>query len=263
MTVINPAHNGRSFDKVTIITGGSKGIGEGCARVFCAAGAKVVICARGRDAGERMAAELSAKGPGECHFEVCDVTEPEQIRELVEKTVQRYGRLDCLINNAGTHISKTVFDHTEDEWDLIINTNLKGYFLCVKAVLPHLVAAKGNIINMSSMVGLVGQSRAVAYAASKGGIVTMTRALALDLAPHGVRVNCICPGWVETPLVEDWFNQQPDPEEARRYIYSVHPLGRIATVEEVGEAAAFLASDAASFITGIALPVDGAVTLGY
>ena len=263
MTAINPVHNGRSFDKVTIITGGSKGIGEGCARVFCAAGAKVVICARGREAGERMAAELSAKGPGECHFQVCDVAEPEQVHELVEKTVQRHGRLDCLINNAGTHISKTVFDHTEEDWDLIIETNLKGYFLCVKAALPHLVAAKGNIINMSSMVGLVGQSRAVAYAASKGGIVTMTRALALDLAPHGVRVNCICPGWVETPLVEDWFSQQPDPEEARRYVYSVHPLGRIATVEEVGEAAVFLASDAASFIAGIALPVDGAVTLGY
>ena len=248
--------------KVIVVTGGAKGIGRGCAQVMAGKGATIVIADNDEQAGPQAEAELQQTG-AQALFVPTDVSQSEPVTEMVERTVAEYGQLDCLLNNAGTHISKTVFDQTEEEWDRLIDVNLKGYFLCAKAALPHLVAAKGNIINMSSMVGLVGQSRAVAYAASKGGIVAMTQALALDLAPDGVRVNCICPGWVETPLVEDWFHQQPDPEEARRYIYSVHPLGRIATVEEVGEAAAFLASDAASFITGIALPVDGGVTLGY
>jgi NAD(P)-dependent dehydrogenase (short-subunit alcohol dehydrogenase family) len=116
---------------------------------------------------------------------------------------------------------------------------------------------------MSSMVGLVGQSNAGAYSATKGGIVAMTKGMALDLASDGIRVNCICPGWVSTPLVEDWFGQQPDPEAARKYIFGVHPLGRIATPEEIGAVALFLASDAAGFVTGVAVPVDGALTLGY
>ncbi len=248
--------------KVIVVTGGAKGIGLGCARVMAGKGATVVLADIDEQAGPEAEADLRETGVNAL-FVATDVSKWEVVTRMVERTISEYGQLDCLLNNAGTHISKTVFDQTEEDWDRLIDINLKGYFLCTKAALPHLVTAKGNIINMSSMVGLVGQSRAVAYAASKGGIVAMTQALALDLAPDGVRVNCICPGWVTTPLVEDWFSQQPDPEEARRYIYSIHPLGRIATVEDVGEAAAFLASDAASFITGIALPVDGAVTLGY
>ena len=248
--------------KVVVVTGGANGIGLGCAQVMARHGASIVIADIDEEAGPEAEANLREMG-GQALFVPTDVSQSEPVAQMVEQTVAEYGRLDCMLNNAGTHISKTVFDQTEEEWDRLINTNLKSYFLCTKAALDHLVAAKGSIINMSSMVGLVGQSRAMAYCASKGGIVAMTKALALDLAPYGVRANCICPGWVVTPLVEDWFNQQPDPEEARQYIYSVHPLGRIATVEEVGEAAAFLSSDAASFITGIALPVDGAVTLGY
>lgn len=248
--------------KVIIITGGAKGIGLGCARVMARHGASIVIADIDEEAGPEAEADLRAMD-ARALFVPTDVSQSEPVRQMVEQTIAEYGRLDCVLNNAGTHISKTVFDHTEEDWDLIINTNLKSYFLCTKAALDHLVATKGSIINMSSMVGLVGQSRATAYAASKGGIVAMTKSLALDLAPYDVRVNCICPGWVETPLVEHWFSQQPDPAEARKYIYSVHPLGRIATQDEVGEAVAFLASDAASFITGIALPVDGAVTLGY
>ena len=248
--------------KVVIVTGGAKGIGLGCAQVMARRGGSIVIADIDEQAGAEAEASLRAAG-SQALFVTTDVSQADHVEGMVARAVEEFGGVDCLLNNAGTHISKTIFEQTEEEWDRLIATNLKGYFLCTKAALPHLVVRRGNIINMSSMVGLVGQSRAVAYAASKGGIVAMTQALALDLAPHGVRVNCICPGWVQTPLVEDWFNQQPDPEEARRYIYSVHPLGRIATVEEVGEAAAFLASEAASFITGVALPVDGAVTLGY
>ncbi len=249
-------------DKVVIVTGGAKGIGLGCARVMAGKGASIVIADVDRAAGSEAQSDLRKAGH-QAIYVPTDVTRAEEVENLVQEAVASFGHLDCLLNNAGTHISKTIFDQTEEEWDRLLDINLKGYFLCAKIALPHLVERQGSIVNMSSMVGLVGQSRATAYAASKGGIVAMTKAMALDLAPAGVRVNCICPGWVQTPLVEDWFNQQPDPEQARQYIYSVHPMGRIATVEEIGEAVTFLASDAAAFITGVALPVDGGVTLGY
>ncbi len=249
-------------DMVVIVTGGAKGIGLGCAKVMAAKGASVVIADTDRRTGPHAQSDLRRAGH-QAIFVATDVTHADQVEKMVQQAVSKFGRIDCLLNNAGIHISETVFEQSEEEWDQLLDINLKGYFLCAKAALPHLVDRRGSIINMSSMVGLVGQSRATAYAASKGGIIAMTKAMALDLAPEGVRVNCVCPGWVQTPLVEEWFSQQPDPEQAREYIYSIHPMGRIATVEEVGEAVAFLASDAASFITGIALPVDGGVTLGY
>ena len=249
-------------DKVVIVTGGAKGIGLGCAKVMAAKGASVVIADTDRGTGPHAQSDLRRAGQ-QAIFVPTDVTSADQVEKMVQQAVKKFGRIDCLLNNAGIHISETLSDQTEEEWDRLLEVNLKGYFLCAKAALPHLVDRRGSIVNMSSMVGLVGQSRAPAYAASKGGIVAMTKAMALDLAPQGVRVNCVCPGWVQTPLVEEWFSQQPDPDEAREYIYSIHPMGRIATVEEVGEATAFLASDAASFITGVALPVDGGVTLGY
>ena len=135
--------------------------------------------------------------------------------------------------------------------------------MCSKYAIPHLCKNKGCIINISSMVGLVGQPNAVAYSATKGGQIAMTKSMAIDLAPRGVRVNAICPGWITTPLVDDWFSQQPDEQAAREYIYGAHPMGRIGTIEECGKAALFLATDDSAFATGIALPIDGGVTLGY
>lgn len=247
--------------KVAIVTGGAKGIGLGCARVFCTEGARVVIADRDEESGVEAEVELGREG--EVWFVPTDVTLGSSVQHLASEVVARWRGIDILLNNAGYHLSKTVLDTSEEEWDYILDTNLKSVFLCSKYALPSLIERRGCIINMSSMVGLVGQSKAGAYSASKGGIVAMTKGMALDFAPQGVRVNCLCPGWVQTPLVEDWFGQQPDPEAARRYIYSVHPLGRIATPEEVGQAALYLASEESSFVTGIALPVDGAVTLGY
>jgi NAD(P)-dependent dehydrogenase (short-subunit alcohol dehydrogenase family) len=251
----------RLSEKVAIVTGGAKGIGLGCVHVFASEGARVVIADKDEEAGKRAESDLSPVG--EVWFAPTDVTSTDSVRSLMEAVAMRWGGIDVLLNNAGYHISKTVLETSEEEWDYILDTNLKSVFLCSKYALPSLMGRKGCIINMSSMVGLVGQSKAGAYSASKGGIVAMTKGMALDFAPHGVRVNCICPGWVATPLVEDWFGQQPDPEAARRYIYSVHPVGRIATAEEVGRAALFLATEDSSFVTGVALPVDGAVTLGY
>ena len=182
---------------------------------------------------------------------------------MINKVIQTFGRLDILVNNAGYHISKNVQETSEEEWEFIINTNLRSTFLCSKYALPHLRKVKGTIINISSMVGLVGQPNAGAYSATKGGQIAMTKNMAIDFAPDGVRVNVICPGWIQTPLVEDWFNQQKDPEAARKYIFGQHPLGRIGTIEECGQAAAFLASDEALFMTGSVITLDGGITLGY
>ena len=252
----------RLKNKVAIITGSSKGIGEGIARVFVQEGAKVVIVCRTESAGVKMADELGAK-EGKAIFVQTDLTKSEAIQNLINKTVEAFCKIDILVNNAGYHISKNAEDTSEEEWEFIQDTNLRSTFLCSKYSLPYLKKTKGNIINISSMVGVVGQPNAAAYSASKGGQIAMTKNMAIDYAQYGVRSNVICPGWIATPLVEDWFNQQKDPQAARKYIYGQHPLGRIGTIEECGQLAAFIASDNAAFITGARFDIDGGVTLGY
>ncbi len=249
-------------DQVALVTGAAKGIGKGCALVLAQHGFQIAVADLDEPAGEATAAQIGSLGV-QSRFVRCDVSQHEQVKDLIASVVESFGRLDILINNAGYHISKSVEQTSEQEWDYIINTNLKSVFLCSKYAIPHLRKTRGTIVNMSSMVGLVGQPNAGAYSATKGGIIAMTKGMALDLASDGIRVNCICPGWVQTPLVEDWFGQQPDPEGARKYIYGQHPLGRISTIEEIGRAALFLCSEESSSVTGVALPVDGGVTLGY
>jgi len=250
-------------DKVAIVTGSSKGIGEGIARVFSGEGAKVAVVCRTAPEGKKMAEELGA-AQGRAIFIQTDVIDSQQIQSMINATVKTFGRLDILVNNAGYHISKNVEETSEAEWEFIVNTNLRSTFLCSKYAIPHLRKTKGNIVNISSMVGLVGQPNAGAYSATKGGQIAMSLGMAIDFAPDGIRVNVICPGWIQTPLVEDWFGQQKDPAAARKYIYGQHPLGRIGTIEECGRAALFLAcNDDSAFITGITLNIDGGITLGY
>jgi NAD(P)-dependent dehydrogenase (short-subunit alcohol dehydrogenase family) len=252
----------RLLDKVAIVTGSSKGIGEGIAREFSREGAKVVVVCRHEEQGKKMAAEFG-EAEGRAVFIRTDLTKSEEVRALIDKTIETYGKLDILANNAGYHISKNVEQTTEDEWEFIQNTNLRSTFLCSKYAIPHLRKTKGNIINISSMVGLVGQSNAGAYSATKGGQIAMSRGMALDFAKDGIRVNVICPGWIDTPLVDDWFSQQKDPEAARKYIFGRHPLGFIGTIEDCGKAAVYLASSDSAFVTGITLNIDGGITLGY
>jgi len=251
-------------DKVGIVTGGSKGIGEGCARALCAAKWKVVICAREIETGKQLAAKLTAAGPGECHFEACDVRLPEQIRRVVETTLERYGRLDCLVNNAGWHPpSLPIDDFSIEDFKDLLQLNIVSYFAGCKFALPHLRKTRGNIINMGSLVGIMGQEYATTYCATKGAISAFTKALAIEEAQHGVRVNAILPGCVITPLGRSILAQARDPKAAENHLQVIQWLGRPGTIDEVGQACLFLASEAASFITGIELILSGGAELGY
>ena len=248
--------------KTAIVTGGSKGIGAGIAEVFCEEGAHCFIIARGRDAIDAKVVELRKAG-GKADGIVCDVGKSGDVRAMTEKVVREAGGIDVLVNNAGYHNSKGIEALSEEDWDGLLDTNLKSVFLCTKFALLALKKSKGTVINMSSMVGLVGQPNACAYAATKGGIIALTKNLAIDLAPYGIRVNVICPGWIQTPLVEEWFEKQEDPAAARKYIYGQHPIGRIGTAQEVGKVALFLATGDSVFTTGSVIECDGGITLGY
>lgn len=249
-------------DKVAIVTGSSKGIGVGIARVFSQEGAKVVVVCRTEEKGKKMADELGAS-QRRAIFIRTNLTKIEDIRNMINKTIETFGCLDILVNNAADIIHKSVEETSEDEWQFIQDTNLRSTFLCSKYAIPHLRRTKGNIVNISSMAGVVGHAKTGAYLATKGGQIAMTKGMAVDLGPDGIRVNVICPGFIRTPLAEDWINQQEDPDAALKYVSSKHPLGRIGTIEECGKVAAFLASDEASFITGAVIPVAGGLTLGY
>lgn len=251
-------------NKVVIVTGGSKGIGEGCARVFVDAGAMVVICARGEKEGQALAAELSAKGPGTCDFIRCDVSKPEQIESMVDTTIEMHGRLDCLINNAGYHPPhKRIGDFTVEEFQDVFNVNLVSYFVACRRALPHLEKTRGSIINMSSLVGEMGQEGATTYCATKGGITAMTKALAIEVAADGVRVNAVLPGNIVSDSRVKAVESAENGDWLDKWLDSNQHNNRSGTNEETGTACLFLASDAASFISGVALNVSFGAELGY
>ena len=247
----------RLKDKVALITGGTSGIGEATALLFAKEGAKVTITGRDEKRGQAVA-ERTMKDGGNAIFIRGDVCRAEECRHAVDETLRAFGGLDILFNNAGVFFPHTAVDCTEEEWDLQIDVNLKGTFLMSKAALPHMIEQRrGVIINNSSGWGIAGGDAAVAYCASKGGVVLLTKAMAIDHGRQGIRVNCICPGDVDTPML---------PEDARLrglkwedYLAgcSDRPLGRIGTTDEIARAVLFLASDDSSFMTGAAMVVDG------
>jgi len=250
-------------DKVAIITGGAKGIGQGCVRVFTKHGCAVMIADRDEKGGPAAAKEVNDAG-GRAVFQRCDVTREEDIRSVIEETVRQHGRLDCIVNNAGWHPPAMTIEQTSAaDFEAQLRLNLTSTFLGCKYALPHLRKTKGTIVVMSSATGLLGQTQAASYAASKAGQVGLVRALALDLAKEGVRINAVCPSCVMTPLMREWANTLKDPEEALRMIEHYQPIGRMASIEEIGEVCAFLASAEASFITGQSILADGAASLGY
>jgi L-fucose dehydrogenase len=250
-------------DKVAIVTGGSKGIGLGCTRVFAKYGCRVVIAARGEEAGRKAVDELAAAGQA-ASFVPTDVAAEADMRALIDATIAQFGRLDCIVNNAGWHPPAMTIDQTSvADYEKLLRLNLVSTFMGCKFAVPHLRKTRGNIINMSSEVGLIGQAAAPSYVSSKAGQLGLTKALAVDLAPEGIRVNAVCPAGVMTPLMREWANTQYDPAAALKMVDSWHLLGRMATIEEIGEVCAFLASDEASFITGQAICPDGGAPLGY
>jgi NAD(P)-dependent dehydrogenase (short-subunit alcohol dehydrogenase family) len=250
----------RLHNKVALITGGTSGIGEATAALFAREGARIAITGRNRDRGQKVVAAIEQAG-GKAIFLECDVRSAEQCRRAVNETLNTFGSLNVLFNNAGVYYPHTALDCTEEEWDLQIDINLKGTFLMSKYALPAMIAqGSGVIINNSSGWGIVGGDAAVAYCASKGGVVLLTKAMAIDHGRQGIRVNCICPGDVDTPML---------PEDARMrglkwqdYLAGAanRPMGRVGTPEEIAKAVLFLASDDSSFMTGSALVVDGGGT---
>ena len=250
-------------NKVVLITGGSKGIGEGCVRAFAGAGAKVLFCARHEEEGLALAAEVNRTGPGEAHFIRCDVSRVEEIQHLIEATVARYDRLDCLINNAGWHPPhKSIDQFSIAEFRDLLDSNLVSIFAACKFALPHLRRTQGNIINMSSLVGAMGQLHATTYVATKGAITAFTKALAIDEAEHGVRVNSVSPGNIFTPLWQEAIDAASDPDRCRDEGKAAQLLGRMGTIDEVGKLCLFIASEA-TFTTGVDHMISGGAELGY
>lgn len=246
-------------DKVAIITGGNRGIGLATAKLFIENGARVAITGRDESAGRAALESLH-----DAIFIQGDVTQNADCERIVNETVRAFGRLDILFNNAGIILrNRNVEATTEEEWDATFDTNVKSIFLMSRAALPHLrKTGESAIINTSSYVGLVGFPGLAAYAASKGAVVNLTRAMALDHARENIRVNCICPGSVETDMIHAAWKLYGNTAEAARVWAAKHPLNRIASAEEIARLVLFLASAESSFITGAAIPIDGGITAG-
>lgn len=243
--------------KVAIVTGGASGIGRATALLFAQEGAAVAIVDINEEKAKATAAEIEARG-GKAIFILCDITRAEDCRNAVEKTVTTFGRLHILFNNAGIIRRADVLDTTEEEWDRVMAVNVKSVFLMSKYAIPYMAqAGGGSIINTSSGWGLKGGKNAVSYCASKGAVTNMTRAMAIDHGRQNIRVNAVCPGDTDTPMLRDEARQLGEPEDRFLAEAADRPLQRYAQPIEIAQAVLFLASDAASYVTGATLVVDG------
>jgi len=247
--------------KVTVITGGAMGIGAATASLFAAEGAQVVI-GDVADGPARQVVEAITAAGGRAAQQHVDVRRPEEVEQLIGGAVETFGGLDILINNAGVALAKSTTDTTLAEWERVIGINLTGAWLCARAAIPPMIRREGGVIvNVASNAGLVGFPNLAAYCASKGGMVQLTKAMALDCAPHHIRVNAMCPGHTRTPMGDGFIAAQADPQAfVRDFVNVQHPIGRMAEADEVARAILFLASDDSSFITGSILAADGGYT---
>jgi NAD(P)-dependent dehydrogenase (short-subunit alcohol dehydrogenase family) len=243
----------RLAHKSAIVTGGGSGIGGAIAAAFAREGAKVVIAGRDQKKLDIVAQEI---GPA-CLAHRADVSDRSDIQRLVRDTLQEFGGIHILVNNAGVLLPGTAESHTEEEWRSTFDVNVRGIWLLSRAVLPHMRASGGgSIINIASVLSLVAARNRVAYSASKGAVLAMSRAMALDHSAEKIRVNCICPGIVDTEMVARFGMD----ENARRQRIAMHPMGRFGQPEDIAAAAVFLAGEESSWITGAAFPVDGGYT---
>jgi NAD(P)-dependent dehydrogenase (short-subunit alcohol dehydrogenase family) len=243
--------------KVALVTGANSGIGRATALAFARGGAKVVVAARRKVESEETVGEIERTG-GEALFARADVSSENDVRAMVESVVRAYGRLDYAFNNAGALGGPgPLADVPKAAWDNVIGVNLTGVWLCMKYEIPAMLAGRGGaIVNNASVAGLRGYPRDPIYAASKYGVVGLTLSAAVQYASQGIRINAVCPGWIQTPMTA----ALSDDTELAAAALAMHPIGRVARPEEVAESVIWLCSDAASFITGVALPVDGGRT---
>ena len=248
----------RLLDKVVIVTGGNSGIGRAAAQLFAREGARVVVAARRQEEGRAVAEQIVREG-GKAIFVRADVSVADDHRNLIAATLQAFGRLDLAFNNAGTEqFGQSIAELAEEEWDRVLTVNLKGVFLAMKHQIPAMLATGGGaIVNTSSVGGLVATPGLSAYQASKFGVIGLTKVAALECAKQNIRVNAICPGGTRSDMFDRWT---ADPE-VNAQVLAAHPIGRFSDPREQAEAALFLLSDAASFVTGVALPVDGGLTV--
>jgi NAD(P)-dependent dehydrogenase (short-subunit alcohol dehydrogenase family) len=245
-------------DKVALITGGGSGIGRATALIFAREGAKLVIADLNRKGAEETVAMIEKAGGQAIGLE-CDVIEPAAVEDLIQQAVKRFGRLDCAFNNAGVAGDQArTAESTEKCWDFVVGIDLKAVWLCMKYEIAQMLKQKsGAIVNTASIAGLGANPLGIAYSAAKHGVVGLTRTAAIEYAKIPIRVNAVCPGVTETPMVEAGISRRP---QMRQVFQKLHPMGRLGRPEEIGEAVAWLCSDAASFVTGIPLPVDGGFT---
>lgn len=246
----------RLKDKVVVITGSGSGIGKYCAIEFAKNGAKVVVADLNQFSAEETVKQIVSEGGMAIAVKV-DVSKQESVKKLVSLVLKTYWQIDILVNNAAIQINKSLDEMTFEEWNHQMSVNVGGVFLCSKHFLPLLSETKGNIVNMSSVNGFFVEPQCPGYCATKAAIIGLTKAMAIDHGKQGIRVNCICPGYIDAGLAEGYFQSQPDPIQARREAGKLHALWRIGKPEEVARAAVFLASDDSSFITGSSLVVDG------
>jgi NAD(P)-dependent dehydrogenase (short-subunit alcohol dehydrogenase family) len=249
----------RLTDKVAIVTGAGSGIGRAIAVGFADEGARVVVVDKDESGGATTRALVTEAG-GAAHLVVADVSRAADAERIVDEAVRAFGRLDALVNNAAVMVSKAVPELSEEEWDYVLGVNLKGVFLCSKqAILCFRRQGNGGtIVNLASVNSFYAEGGIAAYCAAKGGVQQLTRAMAIDHSAEGIRVNCICPGWIDTPMNAAYFGN-PD---ARAFADQLHAIGRIGRPDEIAAVAAFLVSDAASFVTGASIVADGGFSAG-
>lgn len=247
-------------NKVVLITGGTSGIGLAAAELFSLAGARVALVGRSPERGQAATRYLGGKG-GQAEFFSGDVSLAADCAKVVRQTAEAFGGLDIVVNSAGEYLEKSIIDTHEAEFDRMMDVHVKGtYFICKQAI-PYLrQGGGGSIVNVSSDAGLRGNVLCTAYCAAKGAVTNLTRALALETILYNIRVNCVCPGDVATPMLERQLAEMPDAAASLKEIQSLYPAGRIATADEVAKVICFLASDAASFVNGAAWTVDGGLT---
>ncbi len=247
-------------DKVILLTGGADGIGWECAKAYAVAGAKVCI-ADLQDPGDAKMLQLSGGGHS---FRQCNVTSDAEVSALFTGISTQYGRLDAIHNNAGlARPAKALHDTEDDEWEALMRVNLKSIYLTTRHGIGMLRASKGCILHTSSLVGSIGQDNHAAYVATKGAVNALTKAMALDYAPDGIRVNAVAPAAIRTPMLEAWSREQPNPEAMQKYLDRLQPLGAMPAGDVIADACVFLLSNAARFMTGCILPVTGGAELGY